>query len=204
MTPSPRLLKMLLSLSLLSLLAGCAVQPPVATGDLSPVAVRDFPAGVTPATWQLEGRAAVVAGEQAGTASLRWQQAPERFQVDLRGTLGAGSLRLQGTAGSVQLITASGERYQAADARQLLAQVSGYDLPVDYLRYWLLGRPVPSLPGRVFVDAQNRVKRIEQTGWQISLDDLQSVNGMLLPGRVEVSGDGVRLRLRVQHWSVPP
>ncbi len=197
-----RLARLLLALLLIGLLAGCALRPAAPVAELREVAAARWTAPTTPESWQLRARAALAIDEEGGTASLVWRQTPSDYRIDLRGALGAGSLRLQGGTDGVVLTTAAGERYAAQDARTLLAEVSGYDLPVDYLRYWLMGQPAPEIGGSVLIDQQGRVRRIEQAGWQVQLTDYQAHSGFSLPGRITASGKGARLTLLVRDWII--
>ncbi len=204
MTFVVRLTRLLFWLVLIALLAGCALRPSAPIDGFRQVSAERWMATDAPVAWQMRARAALALGDDGGTASLIWQQTDSGYRIDLRGALGAGSWRLQGDAAGVVLTTAAGERYAAQNARMLLRQVSGYDLPVDYLRYWLLGQPVPQLQGRVFVDQQDRLRRIEQGRWQIQLDHYQIHAGFRLPGRVTASGQDAQLTLLIRDWEVTP
>lgn len=202
MTVVARFSRWLLWLLLTGSLAGCALRPVAPSTDLREVPVQQWAAISAPESWQLRGRAALAIGEEGGAANIIWRESATAYRIDLRGTLGAGSLRLQGDAAGVVLTTASGERYTAEDARALLTQVSGYDLPLEYLRHWLLGQPVPELSGSVFVDQQGRIRQIEQAGWDVLLTDYQTQASFSLPGQVTATGRGVRLNFLIRDWAV--
>lgn len=202
MNAARRLLRLLLGLLLCGLLVGCALRPSAPVAELREVAAAQWMAVEQPASWQLRGRAALAIDDEGGTASLIWRQSTSDYQIDLRGALGAGSLRLQGDSGGVVLTTAGGERYAAQDARTLLAEVGGYDLPVDYLRHWLMGQPVPGLGGRLMIDPEGKVRLIQQAEWEVRLSDYQMQAGFYLPRRITASGQGARLTLLVRDWTV--
>ena len=49
----------------------------------------------------------------------------------------------------------------------LTQQDSGFDPPLDSLRYWVLGVPEPGHPAQESLDALQRLASLEQDGWQI-------------------------------------
>ena len=48
----------------------------------------------------------------------------------------------------------------------------GFELPLDNLRYWLLGIPDPSTPFELTRNAQDRAAHLSQAGWNIDYDGL--------------------------------
>lgn len=182
--------------------SGCAVQPPSAPLADRSIALSDWSVASFPAQWQLAGRAALRIDDQAASASLRWQAQAGQYQIDLRGALGAGSLRLVGDAHSATLTTAEGEQFSAANAQELVRATTGYALPVELLRWWVTGRPAPWLTGRVVLDAQQRAQVIRQGGWEVTYDRYAMRSGYALPGRVSVQREGVEVRLSIRTWQL--
>jgi outer membrane lipoprotein LolB len=182
------------------LVTGCAVRPPAPTVSDDSVRLADWTAPVAPAVWQLNGRTSLRLGEEGATASLTWRQDDAAYRIDLRGALGVGSLRIRGDADGVTVRTADGERYRADSPRELVRAVSGYDLPVGFLRYWVIAQPVPWLEGRVRLDDAGRPGVIRQGGWRVRYDEFESVDGYSLPGRVAVTREKTSIRLVVRRW----
>ena len=148
-------------------------------------------------TWprfELRGRVAVARGEEGFTASLRWAQRATASQLELDGPLGVGGLRLEVKQG------------QIADqiAREDLERRLGFSLPVDSLRYWMLGVPDPAHAAleRVATD-HPRLESLQQQGWTVLFPAYAKVSGLdyELPQRIEVTRERLRLRLLVDDWS---
>jgi outer membrane lipoprotein LolB len=148
--------------------------------------------------WQLDGRAAVAVGTQGWQASLNWRQHGAATELHLAGPLGVGALVLKATPEGVSLNGAP-----PSDA--VLAQLQdrlGFELPLDGLRYWLLGIPDPGTEFAMALNAQDRAQQLTQAGWTVDYDRYLPVNGDLLPARVVLSREGVRVRIAVDHWAV--
>jgi len=156
----------MMALVLVSLitLSACAVRPPAphVTGEWQ--ALEAWQAPPAPTAWQLDGRVSMTAADQSATVSIRWRETADGYQIDLRGALGAGRVRVTGEEGQAILATADGQRHSAGSPAELMQAVTGYDLPVEFLRWWVVGQPVPWLDGRVRVDEAGRALAMQQGG----------------------------------------
>jgi outer membrane lipoprotein LolB len=149
--------------------------------------------------WQLDGRAAVALGTQGWQATLNWRQSGMFAEVHLAGPFGIGALVLkQGPDG----LSLNG----APPSDAVLSQVQeklGFDLPLENLRYWLVGVPNPAAAFEVARNDQDRAKTLTQAGWSVAYDRYLPAAGDLLPTRVVLSRDEVRVRIIIDHWDWP-
>lgn len=196
-------MRWVLALLPLLLLAGCATKPPMPMEEQIEVLDLDqWSAPARPAHWTLTGRAALEAGDEAGSASVQWAQSADQYRLALRGTLGVGNLDLRRDNDEVVLKTGDGETYVARDARELLQAVTGVDWPVEILRYWVTGHAAPWLSGQARVNASGQLVELRQNDWVIQYDRYQVINGYELPGRIWAEGEGSKVRLAVRNWTI--
>lgn len=185
------------ALLLLGALAGCATQLPAPTPVLPP-----DPAILQ--RWTASGRLALSAGEQGGSGSFVWNQDGRTSHLDLRGPLGAGALQVVSSPDGLAFTDGTGSVVDAEAARSALRARLGADLPWDSLSYWMLGVPAPGSVATV-VDAEAEPRRvIEQAGWRIDYDAYTSVPGAALPRRFTAAREGVRVKVIVDSWTLPP
>jgi len=151
------------------------------------------------ASWQLDGRAAVAVGTQGWQASLNWRQDGAEAELHLAGPLGVGALVLRATAQGLSLNGAPPSDTVAVQLQERL----GFDLPLDDLRFWLLGVPNPDGVFDLERNGQDRAQQLTQDGWTLNYDRYVPVNGDLLPARVVLNRDAVRVRIVVDHWDGP-
>jgi len=150
--------------------------------------------------WQLEGRAAVAVGAQGWQASLNWRQlGPAASEVHLAGPFGVGALVLTETPDGVSLNGAPPSDAVAVQLRERL----GFELPLNDLRYWLLGVPDPGASFDVSRNDQDRARQLSQSGWTVDYDRYLPVGGDWLPGHLVLSREGVRVRIAIDHWVGP-
>jgi outer membrane biogenesis lipoprotein LolB len=71
------------------------------------------------------------------------------------------------------------------------------------LRYWLLGVPDPSAPFELARNDQDRAQSLSQAGWRVVYDRYVPVESDVLPARVILSREDVRVRVVIDHWDWP-
>lgn len=187
-------MKLLAGLLAVLLLAGCAAIP--APGSSHSAAAIS--------AWQLNGRVSLTRGEEGWHAGLYWQEQADAFQLRISGPLGQGGFQLGGDGHGVVLVDADGQTFAAQDADALLAQVTGWQLPVMGLRYWIRGLPEPAAGrARATRDESGQLRRLEQSGWAINYKRYQIVDGISLPDNLQLVHDDVSVRIVIDQWAFP-
>ncbi len=188
--------------AVLLLAGGCATLPPA--GD-----ARDWPAERAALqaldAWSLQGRIAVAAGEDGFTGGFDWAQSGEQADVELSGPMGGSAMKIRIQGGQVDVI-GHGQGATAEDSQALLARYFGPDraLPAAEMRYWLLGVPAPHAPAEETLGADRRLTALTQAGWEVRFDRYEGVGRLALPVRMEMRTAGLRLRVVVSDWRLPP
>ncbi len=186
-----------------ALLAGCAgapTRPPVADPERAWERHRATLTDI--AEWRLAGRLALRTGAEGWHASLNWEQRAGHYLMRINAPLGGGGLRLEGDAERVTLRTSDGQSAVSQDPDQLLYQQLGWYVPVENLRYWVIGLPAPG-PARHRLDAQGRLERLWQSGWIIEFMDYEAIHGVEVPGRIFAQRGDTEVRLVIGNWDLP-
>lgn len=175
-------------------LAGCA----------GPLRAPDQGGAPDPATlvhWTASGRLAIAAGGEGGSGAFTWTQDGSTSRLELRGPLGAGTVRIVAAPGTLSLEDGAGRDLDADAARAHLQARLGADLPWTELRYWMLGRAAPGLPADVTEADATPWRVIEQSGWHIAYDAFTAEAGLSLPQRFTARRDAVRVKVIVDAWT---
>jgi outer membrane lipoprotein LolB len=153
--------------------------------------------------FDLTGRVNVRVESKAYPGRIHWQHAPDADDVWLYSPVGSTVARMRQDASGALLITSDGKEYRAEDIKLLAREVLGWDLPLDGLQYWVRGLPWPALDAaQQEYDADGRPKFLSQGDWQVAYLDWSPAGVSGLPSKLDLSGQGMRLRLVIEKWKV--
>ena len=167
-------------------LAGCTTLPPAPQGGHS-----------------ASGRVSIRNGSDAHYANFEWESAPTKDRIALNTPLGQTVAELHVSyvgekAVHAVLRQSDGQSQSADEPDLLLAEATGWRLPVSGLRWWLLGRPAP---GAAREEATESGKRIFQDGWQIDASQFsEPAPGHSVPGKLELRRDDLVVRIVISEW----
>lgn len=153
------------------------------------------------ATWTATGRIHIQADEESWQATLYWRQADDRYRIRLIAPLGQGTVELRGDAGGVILRTTKGEEYAAADPETLMTDTLGWRVPVDGMRFWMVGRVAPGRTvERRRVNEAGLLTEFEQSGWRIRYLRYSAESGIALPAKLVLETPRFSIRVVVSRW----
>lgn len=155
--------------------------------------------------WHFQGRVAVSKGKNGGSGRIDWDQQASQYQIQLSAPVTRQSWTLQGDAvqGNGRLEGLGGGPREGDDARQLLLEATGWDIPVNELPDWTRGLVLRgSGDSAVERDADGRPRRMQQAGWVVQyLEWYPAQDGApALPRRIEASRGDAKVRLLVDQW----
>ncbi|MGH8032283.1 MAG: lipoprotein insertase outer membrane protein LolB [Luteimonas sp.] len=158
--------------------------------------------------WSLTGRAAIGRAGKGGSGRLEWTQSDNAYSVVLSAPITRQSWRLSGDsqhkAGRLEGL--DGGPREGADARQLLLEATGWDVPVNELPQWMLGFAAPGYRvDELRYAADGRPTLLRQAGWTIAYTRWAGPEGArpALPARIEARRDDASVRLIVDDWRFP-
>ena len=152
--------------------------------------------------WQLSGKIAVQTANDAGSATIDWQQANQSYTITLSGPLGAGGMKLTGNSSEVTLIDNKGQTYRAQNPERLLADNWGFQLPVSYLHYWVRGLPSPQASYQGHFDANHRLTSFVQGGWLVQYLDYAPQGTIDLPRKMAMNSSTLKAKLVIYDWKI--
>lgn len=148
--------------------------------------------------WQMSGRA----GSGLGfSGQLSWVQHAAQSYIKVRGPLGIGALEIVGNAEQVSLKDKHGTR-TVVNPDAVLRESYGLPLPIDYLRWWMLGIAAPDESAGYQFDSSGNAAEIHQAGWQVSLSSYQPYDcGVVLPRKMTLRQADNKLKVVIKTWT---
>ncbi len=153
--------------------------------------------------WAFQGRGAVSSGGQGGNVRIEWTRSPPRDEVVLSAPVTRQSWRLELSPEGATLHGLSGGPRSGTDARALLREATGWEIPVAALGDWVRGRhsvhapPVSSI--RFPATGGLWPVGFDQGGWRIEIVE-RDASGRPLRLNAEHAAQGHRVRMVVDHW----
>lgn len=144
--------------------------------------------------WSFSGRLALTGKEDSWSANIVWEHDYHNEKIKLSGPLGQGATVIRLTDEFVSIDRGDGRAQSSAQPEAFINQQLGLSVPVQSLRYWVVGLPEPvqafTLVGNGF----------EQSGWLVEYKQMNSVEKQRMPYRVTVMNDRVKLKLIIDQW----
>jgi len=176
----------------LAVVAGCAT-------PRAPLALPASNAGID--TFSLTGRVAVKLEQRGYSAKLSWRHAAAGDRLRLLSPVGSVIAELEADASGAMLTTGDRKVYRSGDVQALTREVLGWDLPLDGLKHWVVGRAEPALPVQAEErDGRGRLTKLTQNDWRISF--LAYAGDSALPARIVLTYDSLNLRLIIDRWDL--
>jgi len=193
-----------LTLTLLALIiAGCATTQPFAppTAELQQK-FADRDRGLASLNrWSFTGRIAVQVANDGWSGTIHWIQQDQNYAIDIRGPVGTGTARLNRSEQGSVLRLSDEQSFTGRDARALLVEHLGWDIPVDALQLWLVGRPDPALDKNYELDDTGHLLRLRQSDWEVEYKRYTRAGNFDLPEKIFAHNEHAQFRLFVDEWS---
>ncbi len=148
--------------------------------------------------WKLRGKVAVNNENESWSASVRWKQLHDEYLINLIGPLGQGSARINGNDTSISLETSDGETLYSNQPQTLLEEQLGWKIPIQALRYWVVGIPQPG-EARQSLNELGQASFIRQDNWNIVYEDHKLYNNNI-PSRITIEQKESSIRLMIYQW----
>jgi outer membrane lipoprotein LolB len=189
------------AIAVLALLAlsACATRKGVDLPDLGQWESREAILGQLD-QWQFNGRIAVKTNDDGFNGKLRWVQDEDMFGATVSGPLGIGTVRIQGDSESVEITDKDGAVTVLRDVETELYYRYGWTIPVESLRFWVLGIPDPRVAAETELDDVDHLKRLEQRGWGVDFDRYREAGGQQMPARLVAASSETTVTLIIDKW----
>ena len=156
-------------------------------------------------TWTLTGKLAIFLKDERETANVYWQQHGNNYTIELTSFIGTRILSIKKNALGVEVINNDGDIFTGQDTEILIQKiVPGLNLPVSALQQWIKGNPVNA---SYTLNKQNRVttlsgKEIDNSIWQVSYQQYQAFSEVVLPRKLNLNRDNIRLKISINQWQL--
>ena len=154
--------------------------------------------------WDVSGRIAMQTTDDAWSASISWKQTGEDYDIRLFGPLGGKALSIKGGDNYVFLTTDKGETFSEASATTLIYRQTGWQVPVDGLRYWARALAMPEVSSKQVFDQAGRLSELRQSDWTIYYQSYHVFNNLEMPRKIRMENEHFKVKLILRDWELKP
>ncbi len=144
--------------------------------------------------WGFKGRLAVSDTKESWTASIEWTHTEEKDALKLSGPLGQSAIKIILTENSVILDRGEETVLQSSEINAFIEAQLGMKIPINSLRYWVLGL---THPDKSFVKLADG---FEQEKWIIQYSQMQQIDKQWMPRKLKALQNKTRLKLVIDSW----
>lgn len=153
--------------------------------------------------WFLNGRVAIINGDESWFLSMEWQRHDDKYILDLSGPFGAGHAQLTGTNDGVVLVDSDKNYFFSDSPDRLLQEVTGLRMPVKGLLYWMRGLPNWNInKEKEKIDEFGRLAMLQQNGWRVRFKRYLDVEKHELPQKIFIDGYDLKVKIFVDEWDL--
>lgn len=156
--------------------------------------------------WSIKGRLGFKGPDKKQSASFRWQQTQQHYQLNLTSIIGTSLLKMQGDEDGATLVS-DDETYQDSDPSHLIWRVTGWQIPVEKMRFWIKGQHQNN--DKVVTSEQGWVSQLQPIcnhckNWLINYDNYKLVDNIWLPHKVVLRNktNNSQLLVRINAWDL--
>lgn len=147
-------------------------------------------------SWKFEGRLAIVDERESISAAVIWRHAAGSDDIELIGPLAQGHVLVSIKPEQVVIDDGDQRRVFAGNASEVVVDQLGVDMPVEAMRFWVLGVNDPSQP---YLEQRNG---FIQDGWSIIFNDLQQQASRWLPKKIVANKNKTKIKLIIDQWDL--
>jgi len=153
--------------------------------------------------WVIQGRAALTDNQQSWQIKWRWQQTADGIDFRVKDPLGQTHLHIRGKLNQQLHIKTANRQETTNDLNQWILQNYQWQLPLQQLRYWIMGIPVPDTPFQAKVNSQQQLTQLQQTEWLIQYL-AYTRTAQAHPRKIKLSHQPWTLKLFIDDWTWIP
>lgn len=153
-------------------------------------------------SWEIRGALAAKNKSKGWSASMNWlQSGPNSYRIHLSGPLGSGNVLID-KHGQITTFQDGSKKTSSTNAEELLLKQTGVRLPVNNLYYWIRGLAAPGRVQSKITDTNKRLKSLKQNNYSIEFMEYANVQGVFLPSKIRLEGNGVLVKVVIKQWKL--
>lgn len=185
------IIQTILSIGLALSLSGCAKLPEQHQRLGEPSSTQN-----KSTAFAVSGAIAAKNQRQAWTATFYWvQNNPHDYQISIYGLMGSAAMDI--TVKDDVVTYHEGKKIiHARQAEDLLAKETGIRIPVNYLYYWVKGKPAPGPVEQLERSSEQDILLLKQAGFTLNYAEYRHH----YPYQIRLNGHQLMVKIKIKEW----
>jgi outer membrane lipoprotein LolB len=138
----------------------------------------------------------ITSPKDSWSANADWRHSSNAEKLKLSGPLGQGAVAVELVDGVVKIDRGGGHVQSSNQPEQFIDQQLGLFVPLESLRFWVVGLPDSAQAFQETPDG------FVQVGWLVEYKAMQKIGNQAMPQKMIVSKDRLKLKLIVDQWDL--
>lgn len=152
-----------------------------------------------PDTWRARGKFSYRSSEVTESGNFDWRQEGENYKLRLYGPLGMGSVKISGNPNLVRIQTGK-QDISSDQPLSLLYRITGFEIPLNSMPMWLLGRPASNSSSDVTFDDKGQIQHFSERTWLLDYSEFKELDNQQIPTTINAHRGDINLRMLVYTW----
>lgn len=149
----------------------------------------------------MEGRIGVKAKANAWHAQIIWNHEKRQDRLQIVGPLNQGMVSIVMRADLIYINDGNNKEVLSRKPEQSLHDHLGFSVPIHSMKYWVMGLHDPAYEYEAISHNEGDVM-FQQLGWKVLSSQYHDKKGYQCPGRLEIQGKDVKLKLIIDQWQL--
>ncbi len=150
-----------------------------------------------------QGQLGYISAKERFSTRFDWQyRHPKAYTLLLSSTISSATLKFEMTNQGMTISDNKGNRRSEADAKMLLRDIVGMDIPLEQLAVWLKGQPDPTSDYQVGTNhlLAGFSYQLDGTLWTADYLNYHRGQAIALPRDILLKNAAQTLKIRVDNW----
>ena len=152
-------------------------------------------------SWKLSAKMQIKTPTEYSKVLLTWKQNADNYNLHLTGPLAVNIADITGNSNNISVKFAD-KLITSANPNSLIAELTGADIPVGSLKYWVKAIPNPSYVLSKKLNNNGCITEMQQQGYTVKYDNYQKFNKNLLPTKINIATTDTKLTIIIDKWKL--
>jgi outer membrane lipoprotein LolB len=152
-------------------------------------------------SWKLSAKMQIKTNKECSKALLTWKQIANNYNLHITGPLAVNIADITGNNNHIA-VEFSDELKTSDNPNALIAEITGINIPINSLKYWIKAIPDPNYPLVKTLNNYGYISELQQLGHLIKYSDYKKFNTKTFPTRIQISAKNIRFTIIIDKWKV--